>query len=350
MILDHSDLTRLDVRSADERVLAALNDHLNSVNAERFAADPPVPLATRLSAWRQAGPDRHWWVAWGADDQQIVASAVADVSQAEPQRHLVGFDLLIRPAYRRRGIGRQCLAAIAEVAQAEQRELLMTQTNSHIPAGARFMEQIGAQPSLASRSLQLDLATFDRAAPARWSERVHERAADFELGFWAGPYPQAELAAMAHLHEVHNDAPAVSSTIADTQITADDLRRVEEQMQARGEVRWTAYVRERSTGALAGFSEVTWSMESPASIEQGVTGVLPGYRRRGLGHWLKAALLDKLIREQPPARFVRTGNAADNTAMLRLNQDLGFQTISEDVWWELRLEQALRYLAGAATR
>ena len=35
-------------------------------------------------------------------------------------------------------------------------------------------------------------------------------------------------------------------------------------------------------------------------------------------------MLDKLRREQPAAVFVRTGNAASNMPMLKVNDDLGF--------------------------
>ena len=88
----------------------------------------------------------------------------------------------------------------------------------------------------------------------------------------------------------------------------------------------------------------SWQRDFPAAVEQGVTAVLPAYRKRGIAHWLKAALLDKLVQEQPAARYVRTGNAASNTAMLKTNADMGFAIISEDMWWELELTQVQRYL------
>lgn len=58
-------------------------------------------------------------------------------------------------------------------------------------------------------------------------------------------------------------------------------------------------------------------------------------------------MLDQLLREQPAARFVRTGNAASNTAMLNVNHDLGFQVISDDMWWELDIHQIQQYLHPA---
>jgi len=152
---------------------------------------------------------------------------------------------------------------------------------------------------------------------------------------------------VARLHEVHNDAPRKSDAIAETRMTPARLRDSEQELFMRGNIRWTAYVRERPTGTLAGFTEVMWNPADPEQIEQGVTGVLLAYRKHGLGHWLKAAMLHKLIHEQPQpgVRVLRTGNAASNTAMLNLNHDLGFRTISADIWWQMSLAQVQEYLA-----
>lgn len=335
----------LDLPKVPEDQLVALHELQNSVNAERFPADPPMSYETRRRRWRTSGT---CWAALSAADGLPIANAWIGVPQSDAEQHLVEFDLLVLPEYRQRSIGRHLLARVATLAATEQRHLLLTQTNSYVPAGACFTQRIGAQPSLASRTLQLDLAAFDPATLDMWTSHVQERAPGFKLGFWAGAYPEAVLVQMAKLHDVHNDSPHRSITIGSTAITPDLLRQREREMATHGQKRWTMFVREHVTGDIVGFSEVSWHQYDSAQIEQGVTGVLPPYRKRGLGHWLKAALLSKLARDLPEARFVRTGNPLSNTAMLGVNYDLGFKTISEDVWWELRLEQARHYLESRA--
>jgi GNAT superfamily N-acetyltransferase len=341
MEADPFSIVLLDLPAAAERQRVALHHLQNSVNTERFPADPPVPYEMHARRWRSSGT---CWAALSRVDALPIANAWIGVPQTEAEQHLIEFDILVLPQYRRRSIGRRLLAAVAHVAATEHRHLLLTQTNSRVPAGGLLMQRIGAQPSLASRTLQLDLATFDQTLFQRWMAHAHERAAGFELGFWTGVYPQADLVQMATLHEVHNDSPHRSTTIGNTVITPDLLRQREHEMETSGEMRWTMYVREQTTGDIVGFSEVSWRQEHPEQVEQGVTGVLPGYRKRGLGHWVKAALLTKLARELPTARFVRTGNPLNNTAMIHVNDDLGFKTISEDVWWELHLEDVQQYL------
>lgn len=236
------------------------------------------------------------------------------------------------------------LAAVANVATQAQRSLLLVQTNSHVPADPLVLQRIGGRPSRASCTLQLTLATFDRDLFPLWTARMRDHAPGFELGFWAGAYPTDALAAMAQLHGVHNEAPHRSATIGVSHMTAEALRQQEAELEARQEVRWTIYVRERATSRVVGFLEASWQRDYPATVEQGVTAVLPAYRKRGLAHWVKAALLDKLIQDQCAARFVRTGNAASNTPMLKTNADMGFTIISEDMWWELELARVQHYL------
>lgn len=334
-------LSLLELPAASDEVLTALHTLQSRVDAERFPADPPVPLAVRLKHWRAGG---QCWVVWSADRSIPVASVWVHLSNEAHDRHVVQFNMQVLPEYRRRGLGRQLLQALATIAQQEQRELLMTQTQRSVPAGAAFVQRMGASAGVESRSLQLTLDELAAGLAELWQRRVAERSSGFELGFWEGAYPEQHLATMARLHEVHNDAPHRGSTIGDTVITPQQLRQTEQEMLEHGDVRRTAYIREQATGAVVGFSEVSWNPQNPASVEQGTTAVLPAYRKRGFGHWLKVSLLDRLRREQPAARFVRTGNAADNLPMLNLNRDLGFKIISEDTWWEIPLENVQRYL------
>ncbi len=104
------------------------------------------------------------------------------------------------------------------------------------------------------------------------------------------------------------------------------------------------YVRERSTGKFAGFTEVVWNQNRPQIVEQHGTAVFPQYRNHGLGRWLKAAMLDRVLRERPQVRFVRTGNADSNAAMLKINMELGFKPAFSMCMWQVELERVFDYL------
>jgi GNAT superfamily N-acetyltransferase len=73
---------------------------------------------------------------------------------------------------------------------------------------------------------------------------------------------------------------------------------------------------------------------------------LPEYRNHGLGRWLKAAMLAKVLHERPQVQFVRTGNANSNAPMLKINAALGFKPYLAQSIWQVETERVAAYLAS----
>ena len=88
-----------------------------------------------------------------------------------------------------------------------------------------------------------------------------------------------------------------------------------------------------------------WNPNRPALISQGMTGVFPEYRNRGLGRWLKAEMLDRILTKRPQARFVRTGNADMNAPMMKINNELGFKPYIAECVWQVETEKVAEYLS-----
>jgi GNAT superfamily N-acetyltransferase len=124
---------------------------------------------------------------------------------------------------------------------------------------------------------------------------------------------------------------------------------VEQSIFASGTQRWTMAARECASGSLAGFTEVSWNPSRPELLRQGDTGVFPQFRRRGLGRWLKAAMLEKVLREQPQVRYVRTANADSNASMLKINNELGFKPYTSQCIWQVETSAVLSYLSATHT-
>jgi hypothetical protein len=55
-------------------------------------------------------------------------------------------------------------------------------------------------------------------------------------------------------------------------------------------------------------------------------------------------LLDKVLRERPEIKFVRTGNADSNAAMLKINSEMGFKPYLSEIAWQVDIEQVDKYL------
>jgi GNAT superfamily N-acetyltransferase len=253
-------------------------------------------------------------------------------------------DITVLPEYRRQGLARRLLEQVAAAAREEKRRLLLTNTTDRIPAGESFMLRLGGVRGLVGHTNQLNLDDLDHSLVADWLERGDRSR--FELGFWDGDYPEEVLTEVAKLYELTNQQPFDDLDIEEMHMTPEELRQIEANHAARGNQRWTCYVRERQTGRFAGYTDTVWNSNRPRILLQDMTGVFPEFRNHGLGRWLKAAMLNKVLQERPQVKFVRTHNADSNAAMLKINNELGFKPYSADALWQVELEKVQQYLAS----
>jgi GNAT superfamily N-acetyltransferase len=178
-----------------------------------------------------------------------------------------------------------------------------------------------------------------------WIAKAEETANGFGLVFWEGAYPQEHLEGFAQLFDVMNSAPRGNLEVEDFHFTPELLRQIEQMTFATGTQRWTLIAQEKATGKLAGYSEITWNPKRPKVLNQQGTGVYPEFRKLGLGRWLKAAMLERVLRELPEARFVRTGNADSNVPMLKINHELGFKPYMAEATWQIETAKLSTHLS-----
>lgn len=333
-------------KTATQAEYAAFNRHLNRMRRERLPDDQPSPIDDTIQQFQNLPDfvDFKLWFAWDAGQSEIIAQGNVSLLNTDENRHLAQFDITVLPEYRRQGYGRQLLRRIAAAAKADGRRLLITDTNDRIPAGEAFMQRLGAMPGLVGHVNQLRLSELDRDLLYRWLAQGQERSNQFELGLWDGPYPEEEMQGILELVKLTNQQPLGDLEIGDLSLTADQLRQVEAGFWARGIQRWTFYIRQRDTGRFAGYTETIWNPHNPQVLRQEMTGVFPEFRNHGLGRWLKAAMLAKVVQEHPEIKFVRTQNADSNAAMLKINTELGFQPYMASTLWQVELDRVLDYL------
>ena len=113
---------------------------------------------------------------------------------------------------------------------------------------------------------------------------------------------------------------------ASEQMTPESRRRAEAKNIEDGVKALSAIIIEDNK--ICGMTELTYDIENPKTIYQGLTGVLEPYRGRGFGKFLKAALLIRMSEVNDKAEFIETGNNKDNIAMLAINKAMGFEEYS----------------------
>jgi len=91
------------------------------------------------------------------------------------------------------------------------------------------------------------------------------------------------------------------------------------------------------------------SESNPTYAYVRLTGVRPEYQNRGLGKWLKAAMMLDLRQNDPGVRFVDTNNFNNNRPMLSINDRMGFELFEQFVFYKISADDlAARVDSGAS--
>jgi len=284
------------------------------------------------------------WVGWIDDTPQFASNGVVWFDSDNENTHAIHFLIRTIPEYRLQGLGRKMLQVVVDSARENGRTLMLTSTNGRVPAGDAFMKSIGAERGSENQGSELILADVDTSLIERWQSGTNDT--EFALGFWDGPYPGEHVETIAELTDMtNNTAPRDNLSLNDSHKSTAKLREEEADMLRTGTQRWTAYIVNRETGVFAGFTQVLWNPNAPDMVVQDGTGVFPQFRGKGLGRWLKAAMVDRILRERPEAKSVSSSNAYSNAAMLRINDELGFKPYNSTCTWQVETEKAAAYLA-----
>lgn len=334
--VDHASFTEAD--------LTALNIFENRREMEEWPGLPPIPKESTALDIHLTHPWRSSfrWLARRPSDVAVVGAARLDVQRVGGNRHLASVDIYVLPEMRLRGVARALLAPVVETAKREGRELLLVRSNSFVPAGEAFARRLGARWGTTIDVNHLDMATVDLDLMRRWLEPVW----GFELRPWEGPFGTSQVEAYLSVQRAMNTAPRDSLEMQDTVLTLEQIRQSEFWLAQRKTERWALFAHETGSGEVAGYTEVFWDAHRPEMIWQGDTVVIPQFRGRGLGRWLKATMFQKVVRDRPKVRRIQTFNARSNTSMLKINHDMGFRLYKTVTTWQVDTAQVSDYLAG----
>jgi mycothiol synthase len=241
----------------------------------------------------------------------------------EHNKHLFWVDFYVRPDHRRRGIGASWLPVILELMELHGCTKVAMGTEEK--AGHAFMKRLGADVGLTGAENRLDLARVDWAMVERWAAEGAARSPRTTLEVYDGPIPEAMWADFApQFSAMLNTVPFENLDIGQIVITPDHMRDFNERLELNGEQEHTVLVREPD-GIISAVTDVTWAPYRATIIHQQFTGVRVDARGRGLGKWIKAAMLLHLHDLYPKARWITTDNAGSNAPMLAINKQLGFR-------------------------
>jgi len=230
-------------------------------------------------------------------------------------------NVVVHPEHRRRGIGTALLRHAAERAREHGRSALGGDALLG-SAGDAFATRTGAKPGIVAAIRVLDVGAVPPGLVSGLRADAAARAAGYSLVSWTGPVPEERLDGIARLMEAMNDAPW---DYEDETWDAERVRtRINERLARAGTRRHTVAAVSDETGELAAFSVLLVDPEHPEWGLQGDTGVLRHHRGHRLGMLVKTAMLEWLATAEPRLRRIETDNAASNSYMISINEQLGF--------------------------
>lgn len=311
---------------ADEKtVLACYEVHRAAAQADD-PVEPPMSEGT-FRVYLSEGFDHNPGEAWAAHDEDGAVSGFYRLELPDLENRDRAFlGLVVRPAARRGGTGRELLRHGAGRAAANARTILdgVAVTGG---AGEAFAQAIGAKLSLSEvRRIQY-LGKIAPGVLASLRADAARAAAGYSLVSWTGEIPEEYLAGTAEVFNAFNDAPHIEGS--DEEVW--DAVRVRERtgtLQRLGVMRgYGIAALHDATGEMAGFTAVVVDPECPQWGFQQLTAVVRAHRGHRLGLLVKTAMLGLLADAEPQLEWIATGNAAENAHMIAVNEQLGYEVV-----------------------
>lgn len=254
-------------------------------------------------------------------------------------------EVLVHPELRRRGVGRALHEYGVRLLREHGRKRVVAMAVSALPdgparsvAGHAFAAATGAQPALAEVRRRLHVGEIDRAALRVALAEARPRAEGYHSVCWQGTTPPEYVADIAYLDgRLLMDAPMGDVQWEPEQVDAERIRGNERALDARGRRRYHLGMRHEASGRLVAWTLLDVGASADWHAYQQITIVDPAHRGHRLGLIAKAENLHHLLSHEPAVQVIDTWNAASNSYMVAINEQLGFRPV--DAWnnWQLTL-------------
>ena len=326
------EVQQIHTPTAPESLLRELSDYYEIIEAEDMPGDPPTPLEARIAEWRHISthyPEFRWIL---RDEDGIAAAAVAAYDTEQNLEN--GFGRThVHPDKRRRGYGRAIASPMFDLLEENGRKRLETWIKKDDPAETLATET-GLKRVYEDKRSRLSIADLDLDLMDAWIVRAAERATDYELVYYQSPIPDEIVQKYCELAFVMNTAPREDFEVDDEVMTPEKWRETESNViDSKGQLHNLIAVH-RPTGEFAGYTQIHTQDLQPDLAWQEDTGVDPKHRNKGLGRWLKAAMIKRIVGSHPELSRVDTFNAGSNEPMLNINIEMGFRPVHNAYAWQ----------------
>ena len=208
-----------------------------------------------------------------------------------------------------------------------------------------FWERLGADLVHTETVSRLYLENVDWGLMKEWVNQGELRAKKDEIELFEFKVcPEKIIEDLALLHtNIMQLVPSGDSAWTESTRTPNAIRDGEKKREQAG-FGWYVLATQEKDGNLSGFTEIFFSPETPFWVSQLTTGVRAKYQGRGLGKWLKAAMLLYIKENLPETKLMVTGNFEHNAPIMSINKRMGFKLHKTEKCYNLKIEDLERFL------
>jgi len=241
----------------------------------------------------------------------------------ESNKQFFDADIYVQPDHRRQRIATSWLPRVGQLMDRHGCTVLNLYTE--LESGHEFLKWIGAEPKLSEIENRLKLADLDWAMVERWAAEGPARSPQTRLELYDGKLPESMWEEFAPQYTaLINSVPWEQMDHGDEVVTPEQMREWYSRIEIRGDLQHTLVAREPD-GSIAVMTDVERAPYRRTIIHQQLTSLHPNARGRGVGKWIKAAMLLHIRELYPDAQWIATENAGSNAPMLAINRKLGFK-------------------------
>ena len=272
---------------------------------------------------------------------EVWASSLSPASpEYETSKHLMFADAWVLAPARRQGIGRASLPVLLSAMEEAGARVLTAAAFEQ--SGHEFLRWLGAAARYSEARSRLDLRLLDWDMVRRWVREGEERSPGSSLELYANRLPPERRDEFARAStELLNTMPWEGLDHGDLVQTAETLNEWYRRLDLLGSLHHVYLCRD-ADGEIAGMTDVVKQPYEAGFVRQLFTGVHPRARGRGVGKWLKAAMLEHVRAVHPDTVFITTENAGSNDAMLAINRALGFRRYRTTTTYQVEREELAR--------
>jgi GNAT superfamily N-acetyltransferase len=255
----------------------------------------------------------------------------------DSNKHIFEAGWSVHRDHRRQGIGQKWFPLVLDLM--DRHGCTVFSTGADEDSGHAFLKWLGADAKQVETENRLKLSEVDWAMVRDWVDEGLRRSPQTRLEVYDGGIPEAMWDDYApQITSMLNTMPFDQLDHGEIVVTPETLREWRERGKIGGE-RLHAMLTREPNGVISGMTDCSWAPHRPALIHQQFTGVRPDAQGRGLGKWIKAAMLEHVRRVHPEAQWISTENANSNAPMLAINRKLGFKPFRTVIEYQMSREK-----------